>query len=1518
MKFTDRTLPALLFSITTFFCLCAVGLADAQGTTTWIGVPNTSVTTNWSDTANWSPGSGASNPPGTGDTVTFGPNGSGGAAGAIVDNVVDTSMTIASLAYINTTAANGHNTFLLNNLTVNGLVTVGVASDTVSDIMSGSGNFTVNNTNGGSFSVGGNGISTATTTFTLANGTNTINVTTFSLGESASNNGRQCTLNLGNGVNIINADNLNAGTGKGLGTMQFPATSTNGSITIRNHTGTGRATILMGKGTSGSGSGNGKLLFAGNLANVLAGTVNMGGISGSDTGTPVATVTVDDGIFDATAILMGTSAGSSATHSSSGTLTMGGNPTNTATLIVNSPNGPGGGVLTLGNTANTVAQTGAGTLIINTNATAQIYCNIVKTNATQNTGTINIAGGTLIMEAATNTIGTPAVPIDNFTIDTATLQFSENGSSLNAAVGTLTMNDNLSPSNLVNIAALPPISALPTVIPIITYTSFGGSFNLALGTLPGGYGGYVTNDGVSTISLVITSGTVVAKADQWGGGVNNNWDTNTLNWTNASIAVKFADGDFVTFNDGGRTNNVNLTAARTPASLTVTNNSLNYTFSGGGSIIGSSSLVKYGGASLTLAESGGDNFVGGIKVHGGTVVLDNANNGISGGLTNDSGTVVQIGNNDGNGVLPSGSVDDEGTLVFSRSNNLTVATAISGGGALIQNGSGNLALAGANAYTGNTTVGSGTLALSGSGSIVSPLTFVQNAGLDISGSGGSVTLNALALTNGTLNVSNVSASVSTFSISNSTINLVANIGGSPNITATSLATGGTTNTINITSILNLPDPPTLPIIVPLVSYTSATFGSGFNLGLISPAGIGGYVSNDVANSSIDLVITLTPQTITWNGGSATDNNWSDAANWNGTAINALDPLIFDGTARLNNTNDMAADTIYTNITFNTSAFTLNGNPINFEGTMFNNTSSTQMVNLGFALNGSCTLDGGTSGGELVFNGGVTNVSGSTEIVTLLDTGTLNDLWATNSDASGGGQLEFQMGAAGGDWTILDGTGAGTLVSVGNLQLAMDVGAATGEIDFGSTNSAPNSAPNVDGGSGSVTVAGAGTSSIQTFNLNSGTLRVNTMTIPNNGNNFFNVNGGTLILGSGSFNGGGGNGAAVYVATVNSGAIYSTNGGTFHIAQRGPSTFIINGGLVQCGTLDISSGTAATGTGTNYLDGGTLICSNITCGLSAGNGSATMYFNGGTLRANSSSATFFSQNNLVPMTLIVSTNGAIIDTTNFSDTITFPLIHDLNLDVVQPAPDGGLTKLGVGTLTLTGANAYTGITTVSNGTLLVAGSLAGDATVAAAGTLAGTGIVAGQVTVSGTLAPGSAAVIGTLTVSSNVILNAAGTNVMKLNKTAATSDLLVVSNELVYGGTLSLNNLSGTLVASNTFQLFSAGTYSGAFANIVPATPEIGLAWNTNTLTTDGTLRMVSTVVPIPRIVSFHLTGSSLSISGTNGTASGGYTLLTSTNVAKPLSQWTVLATTNFDGSGNFSFTTNINTSLPQQFYIISQ
>jgi autotransporter-associated beta strand protein len=257
----------------------------------------------------------------------------------------------------------------------------------------------------------------------------------------------------------------------------------------------------------------------------------------------------------------------------------------------------------------------------------------------------------------------------------------------------------------------------------------------------------------------------------------------------------------------------------------------------------------------------------------------------------------------------------------------------------------------------------------------------------------------------------------------------------------------------------------------------------------------------------------------------------------------------------------------------------------------------------------------------------------------------------------------------------------------------------------------------------------------------------------------------------------------------------------------------------------------------------------------------------------------------------------------------------------------LVKTGLGTLNLCSNNIYTGGTVISNGTLALfgAGSISNTALINLATnsaildlssntvsqtlalqsgqTLAGFGTVNGlvQAASGAVVAPGSASVIGTLTVTGAGVNTLNGTTTMKLDKGHSTSDQLAVSGSLVYGGTLALSNLSGSLAVGDTFTLFpGASGYSGAFAAISPATPGSGLSWNTSKLAVNGTLSIAVGAAAPPGFSTLTLSGTTLSIHGTNGPANQSFVLLGTTNLVTPVQNWTPLLTNAFDGSGNFN------------------
>jgi autotransporter-associated beta strand protein len=284
--------------------------------------------------------------------------------------------------------------------------------------------------------------------------------------------------------------------------------------------------------------------------------------------------------------------------------------------------------------------------------------------------------------------------------------------------------------------------------------------------------------------------------------------------------------------------------------------------------------------------------------------------------------------------------------------------------------------------------------------------------------------------------------------------------------------------------------------------------------------------------------------------------------------------------------------------------------------------------------------------------------------------------------------------------------------------------------------------------------------------------------------------------------------------------------------------------------------------------------------------------------------------------LVSLGGTL--TSMATGTRTFTFLGAGNHAVTGAIGNGSATvniaKSGNGVLALSGANTYTGSTAVSGGTLLVNGSLSTGAVTVVNATLGGAGTINGPVTIQSgaTLAPGNP--LGSLTVGNNLTLLAGSTDVVELNKTALTNDLLNVTGTLTCGGNLVVTNLAGTLAAGDSFKLFNAGSYSGSFAGVSLPPLVAGLAWQTNTLLADGTLRIVATNNPV--ISSFALSGNNFLLSVTGGPAGSPYRVFASTNLALPLTNWTPVWTDSFGLDGSGFFTNPANSTNALQFFNI--
>jgi len=81
--------------------------------------------------------------------------------------------------------------------------------------------------------------------------------------------------------------------------------------------------------------------------------------------------------------------------------------------------------------------------------------------------------------------------------------------------------------------------------------------------------------------------------------------------------------------------------------------------------------------------------------------------------------------------------------------------------------------------------------------------------------------------------------------------------------------------------------------------------------------------------------------------------------------------------------------------------------------------------------------------------------------------------------------------------------------------------------------------------------------------------------------------------------------------------------------------------------------------------------------------------------------------------------------------------------------------------------------------------------------------------------------------------------------------------------------------------------------------------------------ITATLLPAPTITGIAVSGSTLTITATNGPVNGAFVLLQSANATLPLAQWAPVLTNSFDGNGQLNMSTNVvNPSNPRAFYIL--
>jgi autotransporter-associated beta strand protein len=444
--------------------------------------------------------------------------------------------------------------------------------------------------------------------------------------------------------------------------------------------------------------------------------------------------------------------------------------------------------------------------------------------------------------------------------------------------------------------------------------------------------------------------------------------------------------------------------------------------------------------------------------------------------------------------------------------------------------------------------------------------------------------------------------------------------------------------------------------------------------------------------------------------------------------------------------------------------------------------------------GTLTLSGAsTYAGTTTINAGIVSVTNATGL------GVGNTTAGTGTTVNSGGTLQVSGGITINERIAVNGTGStgsngairktgnNTTVLHGQLTGTGSIIATAGTLRF--TQSSTDGSNS--GFTGPITATGGAVIRFEfispnqlgqnnVITLDNGTLRNDNGSVPGNGSMFSSTQ--TMVLGAGG-------------GTLD----YNTAGGLSIV--NGTSVISGTGGLTKTGVGNIGVASANTYGGPTHVVAGFLKVR--TSNERFPNGSALTIDSGATFDLDSLTETMGSLAGAGTLEI----NAGLFNAGGDNTSTTFS--GQIN------GTGGRLTKQGSGTLTLTGDNIQTGLTTVSAGTLMVnnttgSGTGTGAVTVASAGTLGGTGSVTGLITNNGKIAPGDGVTVGTFHANGGVT-NAASAH-LAIELSGATSDVLAVTGNLDLSAADFLD-ISGAGTGSSWVIGTYTGTLTGTFDTV---------------------------------------------------------------------------------------------------------
>jgi autotransporter-associated beta strand protein len=1197
---------------------------------------------NWSGAGNWSGGV----PHLAGDSATF--NSAGGSA--VTLNAIET---VGGITFNNPSSdvISGAHTLTLDGSGHGATVTVSAGTaNAINTSVALNDNTTIVANSGQSLTLGGTvANSSGSKTLTITGGGTNILSSANTYGPSAGSVGTSlggATVQVGNNtalgsgdVSVTGSSTLQSGAA-GLSVANNIAVSSAQTATVDNN----GNNLTFGGTISGSGNlseiGSGTLTLGGNntytgntaiggalIYNSSAAQTNSGVISGSGTLTQNGSGTL---------VLSGANTFTNTTTISAGTLTLG----NSLALQNSTLNYNSGSLTFSGITAATLAAlSGPVDLSLVNDASAAVVLTVGGNNSTTTYSGVLSGIGSLTKNG------------------TGTLTLSGDESltgALTATGGTLVLSGNNSarPSNANNLTVVNNGGTLQ--LQANTHNTVSG-MSYALSPEETANGPLTLNNG-STLQLRSDSSLTFAGGNTVGGlgSVTTTINVNQLTPAGANNTITFAPGGFAThittFNvTGGNGYTLVLGPITTgnAGSLTLNANSANLTINGG---ITSVTALTFGG--------GFNSAVTGVIAGSGTTTLSKSGAGIltlSGANTYAGATTISAGTLvvNGAGQLGSGTyaapITDNGTFAYNSSTAQTLSGVISGTGALNQNGSGTLTLAGANTYTGNTVINAG----------------IVNAGVaEVAGVSGpfgvpATVAGSISFGGGTLQYSaanNYDYSGRFVTTGSQPISI--DMGGQTVSFATQIQGTGTTLTKSGNGILNL-------AAAAGNTYTGNTIVNGGTLVVNNASGSGTGSGNVTVASggTLDGSGIISGNVTVQGGGTLSGNG------------------IVGGILEIQNTGILTPGDGGLGTNTAGALALASGAIANFE---FNGSGHDMTV-----VTGGLTVNGGTF--NLYSEGGTlpwTTIGSYTLIQYNGSNPSLDSTWTTASSSNphvGNAQssLTYSFTASGGKLTLTIGL-SGNTVS----------GLWTNTAASGSWATAANwsSNPKTPHAAGDFAQLGNGTS-LTTVSLD-GSKTVGTLTF--NNNNSYQIapgTGGTLTLDNN------GSGAVVNVTAGTANQVNTP------VALNDNATLVAQASTSVAFSGNIANGTAGNKTLTVSASGTAALSGNNSYG--PGSGSYGTYLTGGAiLQVGSSTALGTSDVSFAgSSTLQAGTSVGLNNNIDVSPDVTATVDSSGNSLALNGviSDSGNLTKIGNGTLSLPDnhVNPYTGNTTVNGGILSVA-------------------------------------------------------------------------------------------------------------------------------------------------------------------------------------------------------------------------